>query len=227
MLLAIDTATRLMSIALHDGNRLLAEQTLHVNREHSVLLAPTVKKMMQTCTVELTQLTALAVSIGPGSYSGLRIGVAFAKGMAAVRQLPLVGVSTLDTLAAGQPFYNTRSALLAVVQAGRGRIIAQKYRGRKGSWGSKGDPYITTWESLFENWEGHGYLTGEISEAGLEAVEAARARDVEVVLMPPAYRLRRAGFLAEEAQRRLQKASPEDFQPAKLLPIYLKSPDAS
>lgn len=227
MLLAIDTATRLMSIALHDGDRLLAEQTLQVNREHSVLLAPTIKKMMQTCNVELNELTALGVSIGPGSYSGLRIGVAFAKGMAAVRQLPLVGVSTLDTLAAGQPFYNTRTSLIAVVQAGRGRIIAQKYRGKKGSWESKEDPYITTWESLFENWGGHGYLTGEISDAGLEAVEAARERDVEVVLVQPAYRLRRAGFLAEEAQRRLQKGTPDLFKPAKLLPMYLKSPDAS
>lgn len=225
MLLAIDTATRLMSLALHDGNRLLAEYSVHIGNQHSVMLAPTVKSMLETCAVDFADLTALGVSIGPGSYTGLRIGVAFAKGLASVRQLPLVGVTTLDTLAVSQPLYNTRSALVAVVQAGRGRIIAQRYRGRKGSWASKEQPRITTWESLFEAWEGHAYLTGEISQAGLEAVEAARERQVEVVLVDSAYQLRRAGFLAQEARRRLTKGNKDDFLPSKLMPIYLKSSD--
>jgi len=226
MLLAIDTATRLMSIALHDGDRLLAEYSVHIGNQHSVMLAPTIKSILKTCAVDMADLTALGVSIGPGSYTGLRIGVAFAKGLAAVRQLPLVGVTTLDTLAASQPLHNTRSSLVTVVQAGRGRIITQRYRGKKGSWSSKEEPRITTWESLFENWEGHAYLTGEISQAGLDAVKAARERQVEVVLVETAYQLRRAGFLAQEALRRLDKGEAADFAPAKLLPIYLKSSDA-
>ena len=102
MLLAIDTATSLLGIALHDGDRLLAECTLVVDRSHSAVLAPMIKQIMERTGVTGDELTGLAVSVGPGSYTGLRIGVALAKGMAAARGLPLVPVTTLDTLAAGQ-----------------------------------------------------------------------------------------------------------------------------
>ena len=85
MLLAIDTATSLLGIALHDGDRLLAECTLTVDRSHSAVLAPMIKQIMERTGVAGDELTALAVSVGPGSYTGLRIGVALAKGMAGAR----------------------------------------------------------------------------------------------------------------------------------------------
>ena len=90
MLLAIDTATQIMSIALHDGEALHAECTLTAGRQHSALLAILIKQIMAQSSLPTDDLTALAVSVGPGSYTGLRIGVALAKGMAAVNDLLLV-----------------------------------------------------------------------------------------------------------------------------------------
>lgn len=223
MLLALDTATQTMSLALHDGEALLAEQTWHSGNKHNQLLANAIQTMFAACDIGLDALTVLAVSTGPGSYTGLRVGVALAKGMAAVRDLPLVGVSSLDTLAAAHPFQNTRHHLLVVVQAGRGRIVAGRYRVKKGRWVPYADPRLTTWEELLAGLEGSFFVTGEVDAAGRSALEAARTDARALTLVNPAQRLRRAGFLAQEAWRRYHEGSPTDFAPARLLPLYLKT----
>src|SRR4051812_14773720 len=129
-LLAIDSATQFISIALHDGQQMLSEQTWFSENHHTVELAPTVRALLAQSRLAFADLTALAVSIGPGAYTGLRIGVALAKGIAAVGNLPLVGISTLDILAAGQP--QSTGALILVLPAGRGRVVTARYHWRKG-----------------------------------------------------------------------------------------------
>jgi len=224
ILLAIDTATRYLGLALHNGQELIAEQTWRTGNKHNTLLAASVQQTLEVCDVSAADLTALAVSIGPGSYTGLRIGVSLAKGMAAANNLPLIGVSTLDTLAAGCPFENTRYRLLAIVQAGRGRIISAEYRVRKGRWHAAADPVLTTWEDLLEEREGSFYVTGEVNDKGREVIEAARSDELSLTLIQAPYRLRRPGVLAQEALRRYETGSPADFQAAKCLPFYMQTP---
>lgn len=222
MLLAIDTATRFMSLALHDGHELLAEQTLAIGNHHTTELAPTLQHMLAVCDVQMGQITALAASTGPGSYTGLRIGVALAKGLATAHQLPLVGVSTLDTLAAAQPQAN--GGLITLVQAGRGRIIVRTYRWRKGRWGSHAEPQLMDWETLFASIDGPALLTGEITLQGMEALKHAQAENIPVTLAPPAQRLRRAGVMADVAWELLAEAPDKSvFAPSKLLPVYVRS----
>jgi tRNA threonylcarbamoyladenosine biosynthesis protein TsaB len=223
MLLAIDTATRMMSIALHDGRTLLAEHTWRTANNHTVELAPTVYHMLEQCDVGVARLTALAVSIGPGSYSGLRVGVAMAKGLASARDLPLVGVSSLDIIAAGQPHY--QGGLVVVVQAGRGRVTVGRYQWRKGRWSNRGEPTLMDWETLIGSIDGAAYLAGEVDEEGHLAVAEAAEQHVPVTLLPAAFRLRRAGFLAEEAWERL-KSGKDHFDAARVVPIYLKTKDS-
>lgn len=225
MLLAIDTATQVMSLALHDGLNLRAEQTWHTANNHTAELAPAVITLLEHCAATVDDLTALAVSIGPGSYSGLRIGVALAKGMAEVRALPLIGISTLDTLAAGQPYY-AGHGLIATVEAGRGRIIAATYRWSKGRWSHRGEPQTMDWEALVSSIDGPAYLTGDLTEAGIGALTAAQERGVPVKLVPAVYRLRRAGFLAQEALERLDQYEDKSrFAAARVTPIYVKTKD--
>lgn len=225
MMLAIDTATQWMSIALHDGETLIAEQSWQAGNRHNTLLAVSIQQMLAACNITPKALTAVATCTGPGSYTGLRIGVALAKGVAAAANLPLIGVSSLDTLAVAQPYQNTRHNLIAVVSAGRGRIIAGIYRVKKGRWFADDPPKLTTWDELLQDLEGSFYVTGEIDAAGRDALQAAKAKDVSVTIMSGAYRLRRAGFLAEEAWRRYHDGTSADFHPSKLLPIYLKTDD--
>ncbi len=226
MLLAMDTATQIISLALHDGDRLLMECTLTVGRNHSARLAPMVRQAMAQFDLTAADLQALAVSVGPGSYTGLRIGVALAKGMAAVRSIPLVPVSTLDALAAGQTLHDPQAALVALVSAGRRRVISGEYRRQNGRWKAQGPPALQSWDDLLASYEDLPlWLTGEISRQGLEKVQAAIAGGQSIRLRPAAERLRRAGYLAEEAWRRLRAASAEEHFPAdRVMPLYLKPP---
>jgi tRNA threonylcarbamoyladenosine biosynthesis protein TsaB len=220
MLLAIDTATQAMSLALHDGQNLLGEQSWYRSENPTAELAPAVQALLARCEVTVSQLTALAVSVGPGTYTDLRVGIALAKGLAAGRGLPLVGVTTLDTIAAGQPHY--QGSLIVAVGAGRGRIVIGRYQWKKSRWGSRGEPQMMDWDTLFGSIDGAAYLSGEIDADGQKALAVAQAKDISVSLVPPAYRMRRAGFLAEEAWTRLNSEKSSKFPAAGLQPIYLK-----
>lgn len=222
MLLAIDTATQVMSLALHDGNSLRAEVTWHTANNHTAELAPAVRDLLARCGITARDLTALGVSVGPGAYTALRIGVALAKGLAAACSLPLVGVSSLDTLAAAQP-YAQGCGLVVVVEAGRGRVVAATYRWRRGRWDNRGEPEVLDWDTLIASIDGPAAISGEISAAGQARLAEAQARGVPITINPPVYRLRRAGFLAEEALARLRAGG--DYDPTRLVPLYVKTRD--
>lgn len=222
MLLAIDTATRTMSIALHTGSELLAEQTWITPNQHNSTLAPAVHQMLAVYGTTVAQLKAVAVCTGPGSFTGLRVGVSLAKGLAAAHHLPLVGCSTLDILAAGQPNFN--GVLICVAQAGRGRIITNSYRWRKGRWMPRDDEArLTDWTALLENIEGAACVTGEVDDDGRLLLGDAAARGLPVVLAPAVHRLRRAGFLAQEAWALLEQHPLSSYDPARVNPHYIKT----
>lgn len=224
-LLAIDTATQFISLALHDGRQLLAEQTWYSENQHSVELAPAIRAMLHRAKLSAMDLTALAVSVGPGSYTGLRIGVALAKGMAGAHGLPLVGISAFDILAVGQP--QTTGALLLVMNAGRKRITVARYGWRKDGWKPRGEAENTDWQTLIDNISGGVTISGEISAEGSEAIAAAQAQGVPITLTKPVLRLRRAGFLAEEAWERLRASAGRNaFHAADVSPLYVQTKDS-
>lgn len=226
MLLAIDTSTRQLSLALHDGHSLIAEHTWVSNNNHTIQLAPAIQEIFERTETSITNLTALAVAIGPGSYTGLRIGVAMAKGIALTHRLPLVGLTSLDVLAAGQPYYQSGAGLIATVQAGRGRIIVNTYRWRKSQWQTHTEPRIMTWQELIDSIDGKAFITGEIDEKGYELINALEGDEETrtITIVPGAGRLRRAGFMAEMALEQLNEAEDlSQFEPELVLPIYLKS----
>ena len=217
MLLALDTATRLISIALHDGQNLASESTWLSGVYHTVELAPQVALLLRRVGVEPGQLRGVAVAIGPGSYTGLRIGLGFAKGLALANALPLVGVPTLDILMRAQPPRAERA--LALLQAGRGRVSAGPYQwsDRAFRWQPAGDVRVLDWPSLAQELSAGTapvYVVGEIDAAGLELLRPLRGR---VLLASPAQGLRRAGFLAELGWERLRSA-PDDA--SRLAPAY-------
>lgn len=118
MLLAVDTSTQSIGVALYDGVQVLSEIVWVSDRYHTVELAPRVESMMEQSGVSSSDLRVVAVALGPGSFTGLRIGLAFAKGMALAKHLDIIGVPTLDILAASQPLDELPMA--AILHAGRG-----------------------------------------------------------------------------------------------------------
>ncbi len=98
--LSIETATHVCSVALHEAGELLGHFTYHVPLTHSRVLLDMVYAALQAAAIHMRDLALVAVGQGPGSYTGLRIGVSFAKGVCYGRGIPLVPVSTLETIAA-------------------------------------------------------------------------------------------------------------------------------
>lgn len=213
MLAAIDTATRVASLALHDGALLRYEATWEAGRRHTVQLVPTLLAGLRNLDLGPDSLSGIAVSLGPGSFTGLRVGLAVAKGLAMARGLPLVGVPTLDILATAQG--RDRRPLVCVLQAGRGRICVAVYRSHKG-WRQREEPRLTTWEELIAEVERPTLFCGEIDERGAELLRGLQGMATQ---LPAAHSLRRAGFLAEVAWARIRRGEMDD--PVALVPIYL------
>src|SRR5512136_223261 len=199
MILAIDTATRSAGLAVHDGYRVRAEFTWDTSDHHTVELMPRIVEMLSQIDVSIDQLSGLGVSIGPGSFTGVRVGVAVAKGLALARNIPIAGVRSTDILAYAVQW--CQPPLVVVVRAGRGRWIAARYIKEDG-WRQAGDFCPTTADGLGADWEETTTVCGELSEREQDIVQQ-RLGD-RVRLLTPAFSVRRAGFLAEIAWHRIQ-----------------------
>ena len=216
MLLAIDTATRTYGIALHDGERVVAEQIWRAPGHATSDFPPEVARLMLRVQVAPRDLEGIAVAQGPGSFTGLRIGLALAKGLSFVRRTPLIGVPTHEILAAGLP--SRKEPLLALVEAGRGRAAGQMFQWRAGRWQASGEPVVKPWSGWWDSLEQATWVCGEIDADHRAAAEAKRW----VTLAEPSQCVRRPAILAELAWGRLSEAGPGDA--AALTPLYIDAP---
>jgi tRNA threonylcarbamoyladenosine biosynthesis protein TsaB len=217
LLLALDTATRFMSLALHDGYQVWFEATWRTANNHTVELTPTIRRALTQVKITPADLTAVAVSSGPGSFTGLRIGMGVAKGLAMARGIPLVAVPTLEIVVAAVPVFD--GLLVAVLQAGRGRVCAQRFERHRDMWLPAAQAEITSWDTLINTVRRETLFAGEVDETGHTLLDATE-RPVRIA--PGAVALRRAGFLAEIGWARLEANETDDL--ASVTPIYLHQP---
>ncbi|MBN2547544.1 MAG: tRNA (adenosine(37)-N6)-threonylcarbamoyltransferase complex dimerization subunit type 1 TsaB [Anaerolineales bacterium] len=219
-LLALDTSTRTIGLALYDGVQVLCESVWVSQDHHTVELAPAVAEALGKAGLACSALGALAVSLGPGSFTGLRIGLALAKGLAMVRHLPLVGIPTLDALATAQPLMDI--PLAAVLRAGRGRLAVGWYQAQNSAWQPQQNENkqnlveVLSPQDLAQQIKTPTLVCGELTEEERQLFER---KCKPVILASPARSLRRPSYLAELAWRRWQAGQIDD--PATLAPIYL------
>jgi len=214
MLLAIDTSTQSIGVALYDGVQILSDMVWVSDQYHTVDLAPTVESLMDRSGVSSSELRVVAVALGPGSFTGLRIGLAFAKGMALAKHLDIIGIPTLDILAASQPLDELPMA--AVLHAGRGRLAVGWYKKSSNEWKSRDDVQVKTSRELAAGIKSPTIVCGELTA---EEQRIFRRKRKNVILHSPAQCLRRPSFLAELGWQRWRKGQNDD--PAALTPIYL------
>ena len=126
IVLAMDTSTRTGSVAVAEEDGLIAEYALNIAETHTSRLMPMIDEVLKDANLTITGVDAIAVGLGPGSFTGLRIGIATAKALAMALNKPIVGIPTLDALAHNLPC--TSNLICPILDAKRGEIYAALYR---------------------------------------------------------------------------------------------------
>jgi tRNA threonylcarbamoyladenosine biosynthesis protein TsaB len=129
--LAMDTSNQALGVALLDEDKIIGEYITNMKKNHSIRIMPAIQMLMKDCERTPKDLTKIVVAKGPGSYTGLRIGVTIAKTMAWSLHLPLVGISSLETLAAGAGRY-FEGVVAPIFDARRGQVYTGLYRYQNG-----------------------------------------------------------------------------------------------
>jgi len=215
LLVAIDTATRFAGLALFDGETVLSASSWRSYRNHSVELMPQLVRMVAQQRMDAADISAVAVTIGPGSFTGLRIGLSVAKGLASARDIPVLGVPTLDAMAFQHA--EQRRPIWAGIQAGRGRFCVAYYARRRGRWRQHGDIHLTTLEGFVELINRRCLITGEFSQREIDYI--ADHTDEELQFAIPSQSMRRPSCVAELAWRRFARGESDDLEA--LSPIYI------
>ncbi|HEX9038114.1 MAG TPA: tRNA (adenosine(37)-N6)-threonylcarbamoyltransferase complex dimerization subunit type 1 TsaB [Ktedonobacterales bacterium] len=230
MLLVMDTSTQYASVALSHQDTLLASVTWLVENRHSAELLLRVNEVLSAARVAPGRLEAIGVALGPGSFNGVRAGVATAKGLSLALSAPIVGVPTLDIIGWGARL--APEEVWSLLDAGRGEVYAAAY--------DTAGAAPSTWAPrAFDAGDGHGLasyhiltpaalaacardgatLAGEARIATRAMIEAELGgRANTSTLAEP----RSGAWLAALAQARLDAGRPDT--PESLEPLYLRRP---
>jgi len=229
MLLALDTATRYSGLALFDGQRALAELNWHSDNGQTQELLPRLAQLLAWQGLEPAALDAVAVGLGPGSFTGLRVALSAAKGLALAHNLPLVGVPSLDATA--YPHLGRAEPVCAVIQAGRGRVCWALYRADSalddhqaasiGDWSGWRTSYrLSSIAELAGHIHQPTWFSGEILPATRDALQENLGQSLRRSPASPVPRS--TAVLAALGWQRLQAGQTDDL--ASLSPIYLREP---
>lgn len=221
-ILAIDTSSQVSSVAVASKERLQAELTMQGRLTHSETLMPHIEQVLSMADLSKEELEGIAVSIGPGSFTGLRIGLAAAKVMAYALRIPLVGVSSLQALACHYPVPGVR--LAALVDAQKGNAYRESY-----FWESDQlkviDPLgVVSMKEFLEscsNLEGETILLGDMT---VKRMLAAWDLPRHVRIAPPHLRMPRAACVAMLGLQKL--AAGDEANPMSLEPVYVRRSEA-
>ena len=225
-LLALETATDTCGAALLQDEQVVAEAHLHRPRVHAERLTPLVEDVLAHADVTAADLDAVAVSMGPGSYTGLRIGVSTAKGWALATDADLVGVPTLEAYAARvRPMAAPGDVLCPLIDARRDEVYAAAYRVTADDLAVQAETKALTVDALSE-WigavEGRLWLMGDGAAKSRDAL--ASVGTAQTVLSPDVV-APSAAWVARRGQTRLHAHGPDDRSTFE--PLYVKEVHAT
>lgn len=218
--LAIETSTLTGSVALVSETQVISEVTLSVSVRHSERLLPAIDELLKNSGETLDNIDLFAVANGPGSFTGLRIGIATAQGLALPRKKPIVGVSTLEALALNGIFFS--GLIVPTLNAYRGEVYSGIYRNRDGLLEPLSDDRPISPSALAKDLSKHNspiLLLGDGSELCREAVQNALGKD-RVILAPIPLNYPRAANIASLALQKWKAGERQEM----VLPRYLRVP---
>lgn len=228
-ILAIDTTAKTAAIAIADGEKLIASATLNAPGTHSVTILPAVDMLLKGSSLTVADIDAFACSAGPGSFTGVRIGVALVKGLAFGTDKPCIGVSSLESLARNLIF--TSGIVCPVMDARRNQLYNALFRCENGVLTRLTEDRLLTADELYEELKAYNE---PITFAGdgcaiAEAKIIAKDETGRMTVAPELYRWQNGYSVAQSALAEYAAASEEDkakYTAAALSPVYLRASQA-
>ena len=206
--LAFDTSSKALSVAILDGENLLADVTVNIKKNHSINLMPAIDFLMKAVDLKPADLDRISVAQGPGSYTGLRVAVATAKTLAYTLNIELVGVSSLYALAAVADF---DGLVVPVIDARRNNVYAGFYKDGQSLKDDQRMNFVDVLEAVKD--EESVMFVGEVANFSDQIAESLPQAKVLSVL-PSAYAIGKRG-------QELQPVDVDSF-----VPSYLKRVEA-
>lgn len=215
MILGIDSSAITAGCALYDGGKMIAEQFLNTKHTHSQTLLPMVESMMKSAEVSLADVDVIAVTAGPGSFTGLRIGIASVKGMAMGAGKRCVSVSTLEAIAYN--FVGVDGIICCAMDARCGQVYNALFKSENGIITRLCDDRAIKAVDLYEELK---KLDGKVILAGDGAELLHKATEQSFTLAPLPLRYQRGLGVCLAAEGK------EPIDAAALMPSYLRLPQA-
>ncbi len=224
--LSLDTSTRISSVALLDDDQLLAENNTCVHAKHGETLLASIQRVLESAQMTMADVELIAVGLGPGSFTGVRIGMAAAKGFALARRTPVIGTVSLQTLACA---IADRSAIaVAAIDAHKGEVFAAAY-----SWNEDGsaNEHVAPFHDTPER--AGARIREKLDDApvsicgdalGVYREQLLGALGANTTVMTPLYEVPRAAMAGEMALAKWRRRGADDL--ATLVPLYLRGSDA-
>ncbi|MFC2044638.1 tRNA (adenosine(37)-N6)-threonylcarbamoyltransferase complex dimerization subunit type 1 TsaB [Chloroflexota bacterium] len=218
MQIAIDTTTDTASLALVQNGELLVELTWCCGKNHTTQLLPKLSYLLNQTNLSLKLADGIIIAKGPGSYTGLRVGISTAKGLAFSLGIPIVGISTLEA----EAYQHAEAGLpvCPILSAGRGEITTAIYQMKGNRWSQLTAEHITIVDTLCTQITTKTVFCGDFLPS--VAVQLRGQLKERAIILAPAANLRRAGFLAELGLRRLTAGDYDG--PFTLQPLYFRAP---
>ena len=222
LILAFETSAKACSVAIHDGQKLLAESYQNTGLTHSQTLMVMAEDLLKSCGKSAADVTHLAVAAGPGSFTGVRIGVSAAKGFAWGAELPVYGVSTLQSMALS--LGAMEGHVCCCMDARRRQVYNAMFLAQNGKLTRICEDRAISLEELkaeLEHIGGAIWLVGD----GAELTHKTLAADIPELILPPEHRRQqRASGVALAAVEAISRGEPGDG--ASLQPNYLRMSQA-
>ena len=221
-ILALETSAKAVSAAVTEDGRVLASGYQDTGLTHSRTLMPIVEHIMKNAEITMAEISAVAVAVGPGSFTGIRIGVSAAKGLAFAASIPAVGVSTLAAMARNAAFAD--GLVVCAMDARRNQIYNALFEAKNGALTRLTPDRAIGLDELSEELRGDSRPKIVVGDGGRLCAEALAAADVACRLAPPHLVMQHAVSVALEAEEAARKGGLVSAQ--ELLPVYLRPPQA-
>ena len=219
-ILAVDTATTSCSVAIVDKTSLLSEFTLAKEETHSKHLMDMIKAALRMSGLNFSDLDGFAVTRGPGSFTGLRIGISTIKGLALASEKPVVGVSSLETLALQMSY--SRDLICPILDARRGEVYFSRYRFLNGHLKKQTKERVAPPDKAVEDLNESCLFVGNGALLYKEIILEKMGKSASFA--PMIQNTIRASTMAYLSMAKFEKNDTDDIE--KILPYYIRKSDA-